>query len=116
LRKNKVRNVEKKWGSEVWLVNNKEYCGKLLYLQQEAESSYHYHNIKRETFYCLQGQVDLRVEGEHYQLNPFAEPITVEPGEKHSFYGVTEAVIIEISTHHDDKDVVRITESSRLLV
>lgn len=114
MKRNKLKQVEKKWGSELWVVNTPEYCGKLLYLRQNAECSYHYHPIKQETFYCMQGQVDLLVWTKHYQLNPYADPVTIEPGEKHSFFGNTDAVIMEVSTHHDDKDVVRETES-RLL-
>ncbi len=115
MEKNEIKRVEKAWGSEVWIVNCEEYCGKLLYLTKDAESSLHYHPKKKETFYCLQGQVGLQVNDRGYQLNPFARPKTIMPGEKHQFLGITDAVIMEISTHHDDKDVVRITES-RLLV
>ena len=115
MEKNNIKQVEKTWGSEVWIVNCKEYCGKLLYLKQNAESSVHYHKIKKETFYCLQGQVGLMVADKGYQLNPFSRPKTILPGEKHQFLGITDAVIIEFSTHHDDRDVVRITES-RLMV
>ena len=64
-----------------------------------------------ETFLCLKGQVVLSVNGRDYMLNPFSRPKTIEPGDKHSFWGVTDAVIIEVSTHHDEKDVVRLSES-----
>ena len=94
-------------------MNCEEYCGKLLYLKKDAESSVHYHPIKKETFYCIQGQVGLTVEDKGYMLNPFSQPKTIMPGEKHQFLGITDAVIMEVSTHHDDRDVVRITESSQ---
>ena len=29
----------------------------------------------------------------------------------HKFYGITEAVILEVSTHHEEDDVVRLTQS-----
>lgn len=115
MKRNKCKQIERRWGSELCVVNNPDYCGKLLYLKRDAESSFHYHPKKKETFYCIQGQVDLRIGSKHFQLNPFSDPITIEPEEKHSFYGIADAVILEVSTYHDEKDVFEVTES-RLLV
>ena len=106
-----MKVVPKAWGEEVWLVNNDKYCGKLLKIYQGACSSLHYHLIKMETFYCLDGQVGLEIEGKGYMLNPYSRPKTILPGQKHQFMGLTSATIIEVSTHHDDRDVVRLTES-----
>jgi len=30
-----MKQVEKGWGWEQWIVNNKEYCGKLLFFNQD---------------------------------------------------------------------------------
>jgi len=106
-----MKEVKKVWGKEVWIVNCPEYCGKLLYLDKGSQSSYHYHRQKKETFYCLEGQAALTIEGKDYMLNPFARSKTIEPGVKHSFFGLTNCIIIEVSTHHGDSDVVRLTES-----
>lgn len=105
-----MKEVEKVWGSELWVVNC-EYCGKLLYLDKGAKSSYHRHEIKKETFFCIEGEVALTIEGKEYKLLPLYQPITIKPGQLHSFRGITDATIIEFSTHHDDRDVVRLTES-----
>jgi len=102
--------VEKKWGEEIWLVNH-NYCGKLLIVDENATSSYHYHPEKMETFYAIEGYATLTIEGKEYMLAPFTRPKTIEPMEKHSFHGITQAVLLEVSTHHDDEDVVRLTES-----
>jgi len=109
-----MKEVKKTWGKELWIVNCPEYCGKLLYLDKRAQSSYHYHRQKKETFYCLEGQAALTIEGKDYMLNPFARPKTIQPGMRHSFLGLTDCIILEISTHHDDSDVVRLNESRRL--
>lgn len=109
--KEMLKEVKKLWGRELWIVNCPEYCGKLLYLDRGAESSYHRHEKKRETFFCLEGTVGLTIEGKGYMLTPFARPKTVEPGVLHSFTGLTDAVILEVGTHHDDGDVIRLTES-----
>jgi len=103
--------VPKVWGEEVIIVNCEKYCGKLLFLEKGAESSYHYHKEKQETFFALNGQVGLTIDGKGYMLNPFARPKTIRSGVKHSFRGLTKAVILEVSTFHSDNDVVRETES-----
>lgn len=111
MKKESFKEVEKVWGQEIWLVNRAEYCAKLLILNRNAESSYHAHEKKTETFWPIEGYAVLTVEGKEYTLAPFARPKTIEPGEKHKFRGVTEAIILEVSTTHDDSDVVRFSES-----
>jgi len=102
---------EKVWGSELWIVNNDKYCCKYLYLNKGAVSSYHRHLQKTETFLCTKGNVSLTIEGKKYNLDPLAEPITIEPNEYHKFEGLENSVILEVSTHHDDSDVERLEES-----
>ncbi len=106
--------IPKVWGKEIWIVNCEEYCGKLLMLNKGAESSYHYHPQKKETFYCLEGEVILTVKGEDSFL--LIEPYTIQPNTPHSFYGLTDATILEVSTKHDDNDVVRLRESKSGMV
>ena len=63
MQKFKPRKVDKRWGYELWLANNKEYgyCGKILHINEGCRSSMHFHLDKHETFYVLQGklQIDL---------------------------------------------------------
>lgn len=106
-----LKEVKKAWGRELIIINCPEYCGKLLYLDEGAESSVHFHMEKQETFYCLEGAVSLMVEGENYVLKPFSRPKTVTPGQHHSFLGLSSSIIIEVSTHHKESDVFRLTES-----
>lgn len=103
--------VDKVWGEEIWLVNRKEYCSKLLVLDKEAQSSYHYHKKKQETFYCIEGYAVLTVEGKEYMLAPFTRPKTILPNERHMFRGITETVVLEVSTTHDENDVFRLSKS-----
>lgn len=106
-----MKEVNKTWGRELIIVNCDKYCGKLLYLDKGAESSYHQHINKQETFFCLEGQVALTTGGRNHTMKPFSKPKTIMPQQLHSFRGITSAVIIEFSTLHDDSDVYRITES-----
>lgn len=109
--KEEVKIVKKIWGLEEWLVNCEKYCGKLLYLDKGAISSLHYHKEKQETFTCLMGQVGLHINDRDYMLNPYSRPKTIMPGDKHQFIGITNAVILEISTQHREDDVVRLSIS-----
>ena len=106
----RLKYVKKVWGEEIYLVND-GYCGKLLVVDGGTESSYHYHPKKKETFYALEGYGRLTVEGKEHNLAPFLNPKTIQPGEKHSFKTDMGMVLLEISSFHDDNDVVRITES-----
>ena len=108
--KENINVVEKVWGFEHWLVN-REYCGKMLIVDEGATCSYHRHLKKTETFYCPSGRVKLTIDDEEYDLNPFARPKTIIAGEFHKFHALEPSLILEISTHHEDDDVERVTES-----
>lgn len=56
------------WGGEVPLVNTSLYCGKLICLKLGYQSSYHYHKVKDETFYCLFGEVKLEIGKEKKEV------------------------------------------------
>ena len=110
--KETIKEVKKVWGKERWIVNCDKYCGKLLYVDKGAKSSCHYHKVKQETFYSLEGQVCLTIDGRDYMLNPFSRPKTIMPNQEHSFTAFCNSVIMEISTEHKEDDVVRLAESS----
>ncbi len=49
--------VNKSWGNELWVVNDKEndYCGKILEIDPGKGTSLHFHSNKHETFFVLDG-------------------------------------------------------------
>ena len=50
------KRVEKKWGYELWVHNDADYCGKLLVFTKSGNKfSMHYHMIKDETWYIQKG-------------------------------------------------------------
>ena len=111
------KKVSKKWGEEIWIINNERYCGKYLIINKGACSSLHYHPKKMESFMCIKGLVMLYVqiqnELKEYIMEKNDVVITLMPGTPHAFQGMTEgATFLEISTPHDDSDVVRFTEST----
>jgi len=107
--------VEKVWGTEYWLTNTDKFCAKLLRLKGGFRCSLHYHPKKTEDFIVLDGSV--RLEQRDVRGIPFDEYLYpgdkrhIEPKTPHRFSSFLPAWILEISTHHEDSDVVRITDS-----
>ena len=107
---------KKLWGSEEWLANTENYCGKILTLNAGFRCSYHYHKKKDETFYVLEGKVYLVLAGREMLLNE-GDSQRVLPGQRHSFSSLTDiSRIIEISTHHEEEDSYREDKSGEVNV
>ena len=103
----------KGWGEEVWIINNDKYCGKLLKFNKGAKFSNHYHIVKDEAWYVLEGKLELR----RYNLANADEIVTVlekgsvvhvPPSTPHQLIALEPSVIIEVSTPHDEADSYRI--------
>lgn len=111
----KTKKVRKIWGSEEWIVNNDKYCGKILNLNKGFRCSVHYHKNKHETFYILEGKVLIELWDKKGNLKvKITKPKdvqTIEPNQKHRFAGLENSKIIEFSTHHEESDSYRDTES-----
>jgi quercetin dioxygenase-like cupin family protein len=112
-----IQDVPKVWGHEYWVVNNEKYCMKFLFIEPGGCSSLHEHKMKDETFYVDEGSCFLEVEGQAHRLEA-SDSKRILPGTKHRFWVPKEQVrgcmIVEVSTQHDDADVVRHEESKRL--
>ena len=111
-----IKEVAKLWGTELWHHNDAQYCMKTLLLQHGAQSSLHYHKVKRETFLVTYGVVEIQrdADGVWHRLEP-GDSITIHPGVAHRFRAATTvARVVEASTMHDDADVYRIEESTVL--
>ncbi|MBU0958657.1 MAG: cupin domain-containing protein [Nanoarchaeota archaeon] len=101
-----VRRVKKEWGEEIWLANTPLYCGKKLILNKGKRVSLHKHKNKDETFYIDEGKLLMEV-GEKKWIMKKGDVVRIPPNVLHRFTGIDNAVIIEISTHHDDADSYR---------
>lgn len=55
--------VAKGWGHELWIENNDKYCGKQLTVLPGKWCSVHYHKLKDETFYVIDGELLLEYAG-----------------------------------------------------
>ncbi len=107
------KHVEKTWGSEDWLVNCDKYCAKILTINQHCGGSYHHHESKDETFLCLSGVAQFLLEDNEGHISIYGlasgDSVQIFPQWPHLLIGISEepCILLEVSTHHDDEDVVR---------
>ena len=107
-----IKIVPKVWGEEHWIVN-KEYCGKKLLLKKGYRCSTHYHKKKDETFYVIKGRVLMELGLKRWVMNVF-DSVHIPIGAKHRFTGLDDSEIIEFSTHHEEQDSHRVSESEKI--
>jgi quercetin dioxygenase-like cupin family protein len=109
-----IKFVPKGWGFEKWIVNNEEYCGKLLYFVKGKRCSWHYHKLKDEVFYVQSGKILVKYsEQDSLEL---AEGVILEPGDnfhvyrglRHQMVALQDTELFEFSTQHLDEDSYRI--------
>ena len=111
----------KGWGSEFWVVNKPEYCMKMLVMEAGKQMSWHYHKLKDETFYMLDGAVillysmdDCMVDGKfesnmaNVKLMTMGSVFHVPPGMKHRLIANQHSRIMEVSTQHFEEDSYRL--------
>jgi quercetin dioxygenase-like cupin family protein len=104
--------VPKSWGHEKWLVNNDLYCGKILHISKGHCSSYHFHKLKDETFYILNGQILLELQAGD-KLMKEGDAIRLSPDTRHRLIAMEDSNVLEISTQHLDEDSYRVIDSDR---
>src|SRR3990167_3450516 len=86
-----VQVIPKVWGRETWLVNESEYCCKMLELNKGSSGSLHYHPIKKETFIMAKGKIKLEIDGKTFKLREGDFPVTILPGTPHRFTGLKQS-------------------------
>lgn len=106
--------VPKGWGYEDWIWNGTEYCGKLLFVKQGKQCSWHYHNKKDETFYIHSGQIEL-FYGQTDDMTKCQHRILVAGDAfhvprllRHRFRAILDTQLFEFSTQHFDDDSIRV--------
>lgn len=105
--------VPKGWGHELVIVNNENYCGKLLVFQAGKKFSMHFHKLKHETWYVNKGSFLFRtVNLENGNLNErtIKEGDVVEIPQllPHQLEALEDSIIFEVSTQHFDNDSYRL--------
>jgi mannose-6-phosphate isomerase-like protein (cupin superfamily) len=105
--------VAKAWGREEIVVDEREYCCKFLRISAGKQSSLHYHLKKKETFVVQSGEVCLEHNGIKEDLT-IGDQRTILAGVAHRFSSRDGAVLLEVSTRHEDSDCIRIEPSGNL--
>jgi mannose-6-phosphate isomerase-like protein (cupin superfamily) len=110
---NSIRRVEKPWGYELIFAHTDRYVGKILHVNAGQALSLQYHEVKDETLFMSDGEVELLVEengdlvtrtlrgGDAYRIQPFTRHRMIA--------GENGCDIIEVSTPELD-DVVRLED------
>jgi len=109
-----MTKIEKLWGWELWIANNELYCGKKIFSNGKwsSKGNFHYHPIKDETFYILEGKLQLDVGLENGWINSNilseGESLRLKPSIKHRFRALEgDCTFIEFSTTHMEEDSIR---------
>jgi quercetin dioxygenase-like cupin family protein len=111
-----IKFVPKGWGFEKWIVNNEQYCGKLLYFAKGRQCSWHYHKIKDETFYVQSGVLilfygyDDNIELAQKRTLKKGQKFHVPAGLRHKMYALEDTELFEFSTQHFEDDSYRIIQ------
>jgi len=84
---------------EYWIANEIQagYCGKYLFLFDTQQCPFHSHRQKHETFFVVKGTVRMIANDSERIMNT-GDVLIMPPGDIHSFYGIGNALILEIST------------------
>ncbi len=109
-----INFVPKGWGFEKWIVNNEEYCGKLLYFVKGKKCSWHYHKLKDEVFYVHSGKLLVKYSNRDDLEN--ADEVILNKGDnfhvyrglRHQMMALEDTELYEFSTQHFDDDSYRI--------
>jgi len=110
-----MEKVEKVWGFEEIWVNNELYCCKFLHIKKNYRSSYHYHKAKDETFVVFEGEVMLRRQFHVDKVIVPGDVVRIPPNMLHSFEGLLDSVLLEVSTHDTPDDSFRYGKSCCVL-
>ena len=110
----KPKYHKKGWGYELWIHNDTDYCGKLLFFEKGKKCSFHYHKKKSETFYLQSGKMLVLHAMIDEPEKPFENLLTagdvfeVPVGRRHQMIALEDCELFEFSTQHFEDDSYRI--------
>ncbi len=105
--------IEKEWGNEEIIVNNKDYCMKFLNFKKDKKFSMHFHSKKKETWYVDSGEFILKwIDTKNAKINEKNikknDIIHLNILTIHQLICLEEGRIIEVSTEDDINDNFRV--------
>jgi mannose-6-phosphate isomerase len=107
-----IRRVPKPWGYELIFAKTNRYVGKILHINKGESLSLQYHEMKEETLYVVDGELQLTIEhnGDRREL-PLrkGEAFHIPPRLIHRMLAVVDTDVAEVSTPELD-DVIRLED------
>lgn len=84
--------------TEFWVANERDfgYCGKFLFVFEGQTCPRHRHAVKHETFFVVKGAIKMNAGGQERVMRE-GEALAMPPGTMHSFTGVTNSLVLEVS-------------------
>ena len=112
--------VPKKWGREIIIHNDQDYCGKILKFKNGGKSSMHFHLKKIESFYVIKGEfllkfIDTDDATPHEKRISVGSVVEISQGDPHQLIALTDGEIFEVSTQHFEHDNYRIEKGDSQL-
>lgn len=108
-----IRRVDKPWGYELIFAHTQRYVGKILHVDPGQALSLQYHEVKDETLFLMEGEIELVVEEEGTLVSRTlrgGDSYHITPGTRHRMVaGENGCDIVEVSTP-ELEDVVRLED------
>lgn len=107
--------VEKGWGHEFIFASTDKYCGKLLKFNKDAKFSMHFHSVKDETWYVLDGKfkvicIDTKDASQYEVELAVGDTWHNHPLLPHQVICIEEGTLIEVSTPDSVEDNYRVAK------
>jgi len=110
--------VVKTWGFEFIPINDDDYCLKALVFWKGKSFSNHYHKIKKESWYVLEGKMVAKLTYPNGDIEEFifkkGDVLDIGQGLCHILTAIDNTILIEISTHHEDSDSYRVVTGGKV--
>ena len=109
---------KKGWGFEFIPVSNNHYCLKALVFFKHKQFSNHFHEIKKESWYCLYGKMYAKLTLPSNEIKEFiykkGEVLDISQREIHQLKALDYTILLEVSTKDDKTDSYRISSGDSL--
>ena len=101
--------VTKPWGSEWQVFCNAEFSAWRLNINAVAETSMHCHPNKTTVLFVAEGEVEVSTLGKRFNMVA-GNSLVIEPGVFHRTASVAGAVVMELESPTNKRDLVRIDD------
>ena len=104
--------VDETWGAEDWIWNAR-YCGKKITVYKGKTSPWIYHKVRDKVIYVEKGKILLSYGWDENESGAATLTMTADmafhipPGMWHKMQGLEESLILELGTHHNEKDIIK---------